>query len=107
MHNLLDNAIKFTPEGGTVEIETSVHENEQKVYISVSDSGCGIPENEKRRVFEAFYKTDSSRGADKMGSGLGLCAVKEIINAHGEIIVCKDSKIGGTRFEFSLSLSDK
>ena len=42
-----------------------------------------------------------------MGSGLGLCAVKEIINAHGEIIVCKDSKIGGARFEFSLSLSDK
>ena len=107
LHNLLDNAIKFTPEGGTVEIETSVHENEQKAYISVSDSGCGIPENEKRRVFEAFYKTDSSRGADKMGSGLGLCAVKEIINAHGEIIVCKDSEIGGTRFEFSLSLSDK
>ena len=107
LHNLLDNAIKFTPEGGTVEIETSVHENEQKAYISVSDSGCGIPENEKRRVFEAFYKTDSSRGADKMGSGLGLCAVKEIINAHGEIIVCKDSKIGGSRFEFSLSLSDK
>ena len=107
LHNLLDNAIKFTPEGGTVEIETSVHENEQKAYISVSDSGCGIPENEKRRVFEAFYKTDSSRGADKMGSGLGLCAVKEIINAHGEIIVCKDSKIGGARFEFSLSLSDK
>ena len=96
--NILSNALKFTPEGGTVEIETSVHENEQKVYISVSDSGCGIPENEKRRVFEAFYKTDSSRGADKMGSGLGLCAVKQIINAHGEIIVCKDSKIGGTRF---------
>jgi signal transduction histidine kinase len=107
LHNLLDNAIKFTPEGGTVEIETSVHENEQKAYISVSDSGCGIPENEKRRVFEAFYKTDSSRGADKMGSGLGLCAVKEIINAHGEIIVCNDSEIGGARFEFSLSLSDK
>lgn len=107
LHNLLDNSVKFTPEGGIVEIETSIHINEKKAYVSVSDSGCGIPANEKRRVFEAFYKADSSRGLDKTGSGLGLCAVREIINAHGEIIVCKDSELGGTRFEFSLSLLDE
>ena len=57
--------------------------------------------------FEAFYKTDASRGCDKTGSGLGLCAAKEIINAHGEIIGCKESKMGGARFEFTLKLSEE
>lgn len=102
LHNLIDNAVKFTPEGGTVEIETTLPKDESRVYVSVSDSGPGIPENERRQVFGAFYKSDSSRGMDKTGSGLGLCAAKEIINAHGEVIVCRQSDMGGAKFEFSL-----
>ena len=105
LHNLIDNAVKFTPEGGIIEIETTLPKNENKVYVSVSDSGSGIDEEEKRRIFGAFYKSDSSRGLDKTGSGLGLCAVKEIINAHKELIVCKKSRFGGAEFEFSLNLS--
>ena len=107
LHNLIDNAVKFTPEGGTIEIETTIPKNENKVHVFVSDNGCGIPENQRRKVFEAFYKTDASRGCDKTGSGLGLCAAKEIINAHGEIIGCKESKMGGARFEFTLKLSEE
>lgn len=107
LHNLIDNALKFTPENGVIEVETTVPANEKKVYVSVSDSGCGIPENERRRVFEAFYKADSSRGCDKTGSGLGLCAAKEIVNAHGEIIACKGSKMGGAMFVFTLKLSEE
>ncbi|MCD8035881.1 MAG: HAMP domain-containing histidine kinase [Clostridiales bacterium] len=106
IHNLVDNAVKFTPENGVVEIETTVPRNEEKVYVAVSDSGVGIPENERRHVFDAFYKADSSRGMDKTGSGLGLCAVKEILNAHKEIIVCKESDMGGAKFEFSLTLAE-
>ena len=105
LHNLIDNAVKFTPEGGTIEIETTVPKNENRVYVAVNDSGSGIPENERRKVFEAFYKADASRGCDKTGSGLGLCAAKEIINAHGEIIYWKESKLGGAKFEFTLRLS--
>lgn len=107
IHNLIDNAVKFTPEGGTIEIETTVPRNEKKVYVAISDSGCGIPENERRRVFEAFYKADESRGCDKTGSGLGLCAAKEIVNAHGEIIACKESNMGGAKFEFTLKLAEE
>ena len=107
LHNLIDNAVKFTPDGGTIEIETTIPKNEHKVYVAVSDNGCGIPENQRRKVFEAFYKTDESRGCDKTGSGLGLCAAKEIINAHGEIIVCKESEMGGAKFEFTLKLSEE
>ncbi len=107
IHNLVDNAVKFTPEGGLFEIETTLPKNEGKVYVSVSDNGVGIPENERRHIFGAFYKSDSSRGLDKTGSGLGLCAVKEIINAHKELIVCKESEMGGARFEFSLKLAQE
>ncbi|GFI62006.1 signal transduction histidine-protein kinase BaeS [Clostridiales bacterium] len=105
LHNLIDNSVKFTPEGGVVEIETNVPKNENKVYVAVRDSGMGIPDSERRNIFGAFYKSDSSRGLDKTGSGLGLCAVKEILNAHKEIIVCRNSKFGGAEFEFSLRLS--
>ena len=107
LHNLVDNAVKFTDENGIIEVETSLPKNEHKVYVSVSDSGKGVPDSEKRHIFEAFYKSDSSRGLDKTGSGIGLSVVKEIINAHGEIVVCKDSESGGAKFEFSLKPAEE
>ena len=100
-------ALKFPPDGVLIDIHTTLPKNEGKVYVSVSDNGVGIPENERRHIFGAFYKSDSSRGLDKTGSGLGLCAVKEIINAHKELIVCKESEMGGARFEFSLKLAQE
>lgn len=106
IHNLLDNAVKFTPEGGVIEVELTLPRNENKVYVSIGDSGISIPESERRRVFNAFYKADSSRGEDKKGSGLGLSAAREIINAHGELIMCRESKLGGAEFKFSLTLSE-
>lgn len=106
LHNLIDNAVKFTDYGGLIEIETTVPKNEHKLFVSVSDDGDGVPDNDKRHIFEAFFKSDVSRGLDKTGSGLGLSVVKEIINAHGEIITCKDSKLGGAEFKFSLKLAE-
>lgn len=107
LHNLVDNAVKFTEEGGLIVIETTVPKNEHKIFVSVSDNGTSIPDNDKRRIFEAFFKSDVSRGLDKTGSGLGLSVVKEIINAHGEIVTCKDSDLGGAEFKFSLKLAEK
>jgi len=106
MHNLIDNAIKFSDENGLIEIETTVPKNEHKLFVSISDNGKGVPDNDKRHIFEAFYKSDASRGLDKSGSGLGLSVVKEIINAHGEIVTCKDSALGGAEFKFSLKLAE-
>lgn len=70
IYNLLDNAIKFTPEGGTIEV-TAEAKNGQ-VHIAVRNTGSGIPPDELNHIFERFYKTDKSRGLDRMGTGLGL-----------------------------------
>jgi len=104
MHNLIDNALKFTPQGGEITVETTVNAISGKVAISVSDNGCGMTEEEQKRIFDRFYKGDQTRNEDKMGSGLGLSIVKEFVLAHGEVITV-ESEVGvGTRFEFWLEL---
>jgi len=102
MHNLIDNALKFTTQGGEITIETTIDGN--KVSILVSDTGCGMTEEEQLRVFDRFYKGDQTRNEDKMGSGLGLSIVKEFVLAHGEIITVESEIGAGTRFEFWLEL---
>lgn len=106
LHNLVDNAVKFSDVDGLIEIETMMPKNEHKIFVCVSDDGKGVPANDKRHIFEAFFKSDTSRGLDKTGSGLGLSVVKEIINAHGEIVTCMDSDLGGAEFKFSLKLAE-
>ena len=81
LYNLTDNAIKF---------------------ISVKDTGIGIPKDSQKKIFERFYKTDLSRGKDKKGTGLGLAIVKEIVQAHGENIDVVSTEGVGTEFIFSL-----
>ena len=101
IHNLVDNAIKFSNENSLIEIK--INEKDDKVYVSVRDHGIGIPQNSLHQVWERFYKTDLSRGKDKKGTGLGLSITKQIVNAHGEKIVV-DSKVGeGTEFTFTLA----
>lgn len=85
IYNLVDNAIKFTPEGRQITVQ--VTEKGNKIYTSVKDEGVGIPEESIKKVFDRFYKTDPSRGKDKTGTGLGLAITKEIIKAHGENII--------------------
>lgn len=100
IQNLLDNAIKFTPDNGEIAVETII--KGEKVYISVRDNGEGIPQEEQKKVFERFFKADSSRGLDKGGIGLGLSIVKEFIKAHDEKIEVKSDIDFGTEFTFSL-----
>ena len=84
VQNLFDNALKFTDEGGYITVETTAIDN--KLAISVKNSGEPIPEEDRIRIFERFFKGDRSRGKDNNGSGLGLSIVKELLNAHGEIV---------------------
>lgn len=100
LYNLIDNAIKFSHPESDILISSKVRTG--RVFISVKDSGIGIPKESIQKIWERFYKTDTSRGRDKKGSGLGLSIVKEIINAHGEHIDVISTKGVGTEFVFSL-----
>lgn len=103
IYNLTDNAIKFSHPDSSITIETT--EKNDKVFVSVKDSGIGIPGDSLKKIWERFYKTDVSRGRDKRGTGLGLAIVKEIIQAHDENINVISTEGVGTEFIFTLSLS--
>ncbi len=103
LHNLIDNAIKFSEPDSTVTIST-VAKNE-KIFVSVRDSGIGIPKSSQSRIWERFYKTDLSRGKDKKGTGLGLSIVWEIIHAHKENINVISTEGVGSEFIFTLTPS--
>jgi signal transduction histidine kinase len=103
LYNLLDNAIKFSHNNSVIKIETS--EKKNKLFISVKDTGIGIPKEDLKLIWDRFYKSDLSRGKDKKGTGLGLSIVKEIINAHGEHINVISTEGVGSEFIFSLPMS--
>ena len=105
LYNLLDNAIKFSHHDSSIKIETT--EKHNKVFVSVKDSGIGIPKDDIKFVFDRFYKSDLSRGKDKKGTGLGLAITKEIINAHNEHINVISTEGVGTEFIFSLPKSEE
>lgn len=102
--NLCDNALRHTPPGGTVIIEAFQHENHQLV-VSVTDSGEGIPPGALLRVFDRFYRADSSRQAATGGSGLGLAIVRAIVEAHGGTIWAENVPDKGARLLFTLPLA--
>ena len=95
---LLDNAYKFTPKGGKIEIFTE--ERSDDILVSVKDTGIGIAEGEIPFVFDRFYKIDKSRS--KKGSGLGLSIAKEILNIMGEKIKVRSCFGEGSTFEFTV-----
>lgn len=103
LYNLIDNAIKFSHADSSINIETT--EKNDKIFVSVKDTGIGIPKDSIKKIWERFYKTDLSRGKDKKGTGLGLSIVKEIISAHGENINCISTEGVGTEFIFTLPLA--
>lgn len=104
LYNLLDNAIKFSYNDSAIRIETS--EKHGKVFISVKDSGIGIPKESQKLIFDRFYKTDLSRGKDKKGTGLGLSITREIIRAHNENINVISTEGVGSEFIFSLPIDE-
>ena len=101
IYNLLDNAVKFCDEGGTLGLR--IAPSAQNVLVSVSNTGPTIPESELPLIFDRFHKTDKSRSMDRDGVGLGLYIVRTIILSHGEDITVT-SRDGVTTFTFTLSL---
>jgi signal transduction histidine kinase len=100
LYNLLDNAIKFSHCNSLIRIETT--EKKHRLWVSIKDSGVGIPKESLTHIWDRFYKTDSSRGKDKKGTGLGLSITKEIIHSHGENIHVMSTEGVGTEFTFTL-----
>ena len=100
LHNLIDNAVKFSNSSSSVDIST--HLRNDRVFVSVSDHGIGIQKEELNKIWNRFYKSDASRGKDKKGTGLGLAIVREIIQAHGESIDVISTPGVGTEFIFTL-----
>ncbi len=103
LYNLIDNAIKFSDYNKDIIISTINKGN--MVEISISNTGIEISNEEQKRVFDRLYKTDTSRGMDKTGIGLGLSIVKNFLNQHGEDIIV-NSKSGFTTFSFKLKLTN-
>ncbi|MDE6607945.1 MAG: ATP-binding protein [Lachnospiraceae bacterium] len=103
LYNLIDNAIKFSHHNSVIKIETT--EKGNKIFISVKDSGIGIPKDDLKLIWDRFYKSDSSRGKDKKGTGLGLSITREIIHSHREHINVISTEGVGSEFIFSLAKS--
>jgi len=99
--NLIDNAIKFSFEGGNLDIATE--DAGEKVLIRVRNEGEGVPEESRKHIFERFYKNDKSRSMNKNGVGLGLYIVKSIVNKHGEKITLVSEEGSFAEFQFTLT----
>ena len=101
--NLINNAIKYTPEDGLIEVK--LEEKEKYVIVEIKDSGIGIDEKKQKRIFEKFYQVDSSHATE--GNGLGLAIVKKIVELHGGTISV-ESKVGkGSSFKVNLPKNNK
>jgi heavy metal sensor kinase len=101
--NLLDNAIKYTPSGGSINLD--VHAIECKAVIEVADTGIGIPAGALPHIFERFFRVDKARSRDVGGAGLGLAIVKSICAAHGGQVYVESREGHGTRFKVELPLA--
>ena len=103
VYNLVENAIKYNHSGGQVIVEA--YQKEKQVYLSVEDTGSGIPEELKERVFEPFFRVDKSRSRELGGVGLGLALVNEIVRVHDGSIAIRPNPSGGTIIEVQFAVN--
>jgi signal transduction histidine kinase len=100
LQNLLENALRHTPEGG--EVRLSVTAGADGITIEVRDTGSGIPETEVPFIFDRFYRVDKSRNMSSGGTGLGLAITKRILDLHQSVIEIKSEPGRGSTFRFTL-----
>jgi PAS domain S-box-containing protein len=100
MTNLLDNAVKYTPEGGSIKVRAQ--QNEHHIMVCVADTGVGIPASAKPHIFEKFYRVQSAQTRDLEGVGLGLAAVKSIVEKHGGQVWVESKEGVGSSFYFTV-----
>ena len=101
VYNLVENAIKYNHSLGQVTV--TAYQRNKHVYLSVEDTGSGIPKELRERVFEPFFRVDKSRSRELGGVGLGLAFVREIVRVHDGSICIKSGKTGGTIFEVTFA----
>ena len=102
VYNLVENAIKYNHSGGRVTV--TAYQKEKHIYLSIEDTGNGIPEELRQRVFEPFFRVDKSRSRELGGVGLGLALVREIVRVHDGSITVRSNPSGGTVFDVILPL---
>ena len=100
LYNIISNALKYSPEGGQVTF--SIKEKDDKMIVSVTDQGVGIPKENIGKIFDRFYRVDKARARKLGGTGLGLAIAKEMVNAHGGAIWATSEEGKGTKISFSL-----
>jgi signal transduction histidine kinase len=105
LSNLCGNSLRHTPPGGMVTVEAKVQEMERRMLIAITDTGEGIPAEALPRIFERFYRADSTRQSSTGGSGLGLAIVRAIIEAHHGVVWAENVAGGGARIVISLPLN--
>jgi signal transduction histidine kinase len=102
LRNLLDNAVKYSPEGGMIVVRGQV--SDDRLLISIADQGVGIAPEHLNRLFEKFYRVDSGLGGHVVGSGLGLPIAQTIVESHGGRIWAESQPGEGTTFYFTLPI---
>jgi two-component system phosphate regulon sensor histidine kinase PhoR len=102
--NLIDNAVKYTPEGGRVSVSCRISDDAQAVLVEVSDTGIGIPREDLPRVFERFYRVDKARSRELGGTGLGLAIVKHTAHCLGGKVTVSSRLGAGSRFTVRLPM---
>ena len=100
LENLLRNAVRYTPEGGTISI--TLDKKPDCIAVAVADTGCGIAEHELGRIFDRFYRSEQGEEERSNSAGLGLAIVKRILDLHGSLITVSSTLNQGTRFEFDI-----
>jgi signal transduction histidine kinase len=105
IYNLVDNAVKFTNENGTITVDST--EDKKYVYFAITNTGRGIPKKDLESVFDRFFKVDESRSTDTKSTGLGLYLVKSIINLHKGSITVESETDKFTRFTVKLPKLDR
>jgi signal transduction histidine kinase len=105
LQNILENAVKYTPEHGKIDIK--VKNTNDNLEIAIKDNGVGIPQNDQAKLFSKFFRASNVMRMQAEGSGLGLFIVKNIIEKHGGTIICKSEEGHGTEFVFTLPLDSK
>ncbi|TLX72787.1 response regulator [Labilibacter sediminis] len=98
MYNLLSNAIKYTPEGGSIKLSTKI--DKKRFYVTVSDTGEGIPKNQQKNIFQRYYRATNAINSREVGSGVGLVLTKQLIELHHGKIDFKSELNKGTSFWF-------